>query len=459
VSKVLLISANTCQVPYAVYPLGMSTVARALIDAGHDVRQFDWLVADCAASLLEQTIRVFAPDLVAVSIRNVDHVDSTAEFADTWELEQAKEVVALVRGFTSAPVIIGGSAVSVMPEQVREYVGADTAVVGEGERCIVDAVTALTRGRTLPSLLSAVEEPLCGDRQGSPCFDPTLVAFYRDKSGIIGLQSKRGCPHHCCYCTYPDLEGAKFRPRPVEAVIADLARLKRDFQVNTVFFTDSVFNDPHGHFLELAEALARRDLGVKWASYISPRGLTAEAVALCKRAGLYAAEIGTDGATDVTLKAMSKPFRWVDVQETNELFVQAGIACAHFVVFGGPEETQTTIDKGLDNIETLRHCVILGFSGLRIYRGTSLYHRAVAEGLIRETDSLFEPVYYVSPSLDKTWMERHVTEAWAGRQDRVFPPQRGQRVVAKLRAAGWKGLLWDRMIAFGPDKTLPVTQG
>ena len=39
-------------------------------------------------------------------------------------------------------------------------------------------------------------------------------------------------------------------------------------------------------------------------------------------------------------------------------------------------------------------------------------------------------------------------EAWAGRQDRIFPPHEAQRAAAMLRAFGWKGLLWDRMIQF-----------
>jgi radical SAM superfamily enzyme YgiQ (UPF0313 family) len=365
----------------------------------------------------------------------------------------------LVRRQTSIPVIIGGSAVSMMPQQVAEYVGADTAVVGEGELCIVEAVEGMLRGRPVPAVWPVARERLCGARQNAPCFDKSLMAYYWDKSGIIGVQSKRGCPYHCCYCCYPDLEGARFRPRPVEAVIADIERLKCDYGVDTIFFVDSVFNDPGGQYLELAEALAVRDLGVKWASYMSPRGITKEAVTLCKRAGLYAAELGTDASTDITLEAMGKPFRWADVERMNRMFVQAEVACAHFIIFGGPGETDATVREGLDNIARLEHCVVFGFSGIRVYPGTALHQCALAEGVLQEGDLLFEPAYYVSPAVDKTWMDCHVTESWAGRQDRVFPPQRGQRVVAMLRASGWKGLLWERMISFPSDEVSQVAKG
>jgi radical SAM superfamily enzyme YgiQ (UPF0313 family) len=426
----------------------MATVASALMTAGHQVRQFDWLAANRDAGQLERAIGAFGPEVVALSIRNIDRIDSLVESAEAWELKEARDVVAWVRQFTKVPVLAGGAAVSVMPDEVRQYVGADLAVPGEGEQAIVEAVAAVAQGRAVPAVWPIAQERLCGGRQCSPCFDPTLVAYYWDKSGILGLQSKRGCPYHCSYCTYPDLEGTQFRARDIEAVVADMERLKREFHVDTVFFVDSVFNDPQGQYLELAEALAIRNLGVRWAAYMSPRGLTAEALKLCRRAGLYAVELGTDATTDTTLEAMGKPFRWADVAQTNQILVQTQIACAHFVIFGGPQETPATVREGLDNIARLDHCVVLGFSGVRIYPKAPLHRRAVAEHIVQETDSLFDPVYYVSPMVDKAWMERQVSESWAGRRDRIFPPHEGQRAAAVLRAFGWKGLLWDRMIRF-----------
>jgi radical SAM superfamily enzyme YgiQ (UPF0313 family) len=447
VSRIFLISTNTCCSPYPVYPLGMATVASALIHAGHCVHQFDWLVANRDEKLLERAIAAFGPDVVAVSIRNIDPVDSLAESDDIWELKEDRNVIALVRRLTSVPVIIGGPAVSILPRPVCKYVGADLAVVGEGEHSIVDAIKAVLENRSTPPIWSAAHKQPCDQEQSSPCFDESLVAYYRDRSGIIGLQSKRGCPYHCCYCGYPKIEGTIVRHRPVEAVVADLERLKHDFQVDTVFFVDSVFNDSNDYYLKLVEEIAVRNIGIKWAAYMSPHGLTKEAVTLCKRAGLYAVELGTDAATDITLEAMGKPFRWDDVKQTNQLLVQAGVACAHFVIFGGPEETEATVQQGLDNIAGLEHCVVIGFSGIRIYPDTLIHKRALKEGYLRQTDSLLKPVYYISPKVDKTWMDNHIAQSWARRRDRVFPPSKGQRMVETLRALGYKGLLWERIIS------------
>lgn len=449
-SRVLLISTNTCHDPYPVFPLGMATVATALTDAGHEVHQFDWQVAGCMPRSVAETVTMFGPDAVAVSIRNIDRVDSLAKSDKGGELRDARDVIALVRAQVDIPIIVGGPAVSIMPREVRGYVDADIAIVGEGERFLVEAVEAIGRNEPVPDIWPVGSERLSGPRQCAPCFIPSLVSFYWNASGIIGLQSKRGCCYHCCYCTYPVLEGPCIRPRLVEAVVADMERLQRDFQVDTVFFADSVFNDPAGHYLDLVETLARRELRMKWAAYFSPKGMDREAVVLCKRAGLYAVELGVDAASDATLRGMGKRFQWADVRKATDMLSEAHVACAHFIIFGGPDETAETVKEGLDNIAALKHCVVFGFSGIRIYPGTLLHRRALAEGAMQKSDSLFEPVYYISPAVDKTWMDQRVTEAWARRPDRVFPPEHGFRVTSKLRALGCKGLLWERLIKLPP---------
>jgi hypothetical protein len=88
----------------------MATVASALMAAGHQVQQFDWLAAGRDAGQLERTIGAFDPEVVALSIRNIDRIDSLVESAEAWELKEARDVVAWVRRFTKVPVLAGGSA-------------------------------------------------------------------------------------------------------------------------------------------------------------------------------------------------------------------------------------------------------------------------------------------------------------------------------------------------------------
>ena len=75
-SRVFLFSANTTMEPYPVYPLGMAVLAGALVGEGHEVHQFDFLAAGGDEERLCRELAEFAPDLVGISLRNIDNVDS-----------------------------------------------------------------------------------------------------------------------------------------------------------------------------------------------------------------------------------------------------------------------------------------------------------------------------------------------------------------------------------------------
>ena len=73
--KVLLISANVTLSPYPLYPLGVSIIAAVLTKAGHEVRQADFLQQNTSLEAIAGEAREFGPDLVGISVRNIDNVN------------------------------------------------------------------------------------------------------------------------------------------------------------------------------------------------------------------------------------------------------------------------------------------------------------------------------------------------------------------------------------------------
>jgi len=100
-----------------------------------------------------------------------------------------------------------------------------------------------------------------------------------------------------------------------QGVSEEMRRLAVDFGVREVVFTDSVFNDPHGHYLALAEELARRPTGQAWSAFLQPRGLGREELSLLVRSGLKAVELGTDAASEATLAGLGKHFDFGQVAD------------------------------------------------------------------------------------------------------------------------------------------------
>jgi len=448
-SKVLLISSNLFKTPYHVYPLGMAVIASALSERGHVVRQFDSIVGNNLEERLKEVIANFRPDLVGISMRNIDSVDSLSG-DESWCLANDKRLVSIIRGSTEAPVVLGGAGFSALPVEILDYVGAEYGIVGEGERLICELIEEIEDGHADTGAIKYSDTPLKNDEMKPPLWEKDLIEFYISRSGMVNLQTKRGCPYNCSYCVYPSLEGKGFRFREPEAVIEDLERLA-GYNVDTVFFTDSVFNDHDGHYLELVELIIKSGLKIRWAAYFRPAGIGYRELAHLKRSGLYAMEVGTDAGCDETLACMNKGFGFGDVLEFNRACVKAEIPSAHFFIFGGPGETERTLKEGLKNIGLLQQTVVFAYSGVRILPGTGLYRRAIKEGMLSENKSLLRPAFYFSPLIDVEEMNRTIERTSKSRRGFIFPPEKGNVMISAMNALGYKGLLWDRMISFSKD--------
>lgn len=445
-SRIFILSSNTAVDPYPVYPLGMAVVSGVLQAAGHQVMQHDCLAQGSEPHLLEEKIRSFAPDLLALSLRNIDNVDSFSGDAG-WFLHAARELVACLRRISSVPIVVGGPALTIMPEAISDYLQVDHAIVGEGERSFPELVAALARGEALPRVIQR-GRPVAGDEFGSPLYEPELVRFYHHHSGMLNLQTKRGCPYRCSYCSYPHLEGGQFRVRDPRQVVEELKRLKTDHGTDHVFFTDSVFNDPKGEYLHLVEELLRANLDLKWSAFFRPQGFGRKELVLMKRAGLYALELGTDAASDVTLAGISKGLTFAEVLEINDACIKERLPAAHFVMFGVPDETEATVTAGLENMKALGESVVFAFSGIRILPEAPLHRRAISDGVIAADTPLLKPVYYFSPEVDRSLMEQRITAAFAKQRNRIFPPSEGQIRMQAMNNFGFVGLMWDRLIRF-----------
>lgn len=441
--RVLLVSGNTASTPYSVYPLGLSMVAGSLSSAGHEVRQFDLIHSGLSLDAVADAIRSFLPDVIGISIRNIDNVNLLNEKR---YIEVVGDVVRCMREETKAPVVLGGSGFSIMPERILREVGADYGIVGEGEASMLEFVENASRGVFPEERCIRASSTLQGREIPSPKYDVELMEYYLKSGNIAAVQTKRGCTHSCVYCSYPVLEGSVIRCREPEAVVDDIETLVKEHDAGHVFFTDSVFNDDAGHYLDVIREMKRRGMSIPWTAFFKPEGLDDDSVALMKETGLRAAEIGADAATDTTLRKLGKSFRFRDIVESTELFGRHGIGAAHFYMFGCPGETLDTVIEGIENIKSLKKTVSFIYMGLRILPDTPLAKIAKREGLISEGQDLLDPVYYIAPGIDRDWLEKTLTDGFAGLRHCVFPPDLLDSSLAFLYRLGHVGFLWDMVL-------------
>ncbi|MFA5905841.1 MAG: lipid biosynthesis B12-binding/radical SAM protein [Desulfobacula sp.] len=445
-SRVLLISSNTTIDPMPVYPLGMALIASSLVQAGHHVKQLDLILdPDRQFFHVAEAISEFDPDFIGVSIRNIDTVDSLSS-QDTWYLCGIRELLKHIQKLTSKPVILGGSAFSIMPEQILAFLNADFGIVGEGEILIRQLIHDILNDHDPPKIMYPSQPQMDANDFYSPLYEPVLAEYYFNHSGMLNYQTKRGCPYGCNYCSYPVIEGKKIRYQEPEFIVENLMALKEKFGIDTVFFTDSIFNDPKDHYLKVAELMIRKNCGIRWAAYFRPEKITRDKLKILIRSGLYAMEIGSDAASDTTLAGMNKSYRVDTIFAMNEACKKESLACAHFFIFGGADETRATVLEGIKNIERLESCAAFIFSGIRIFPHTGIHRIAIRQGVVLAEDTLLEPCYYVSPEVDKVRMDDTLKSAFKKRKDRFFPPEEGYMRMKAMKLFGFKGLLWDKAI-------------
>ena len=128
--RVLLISANRSEINMPVVPFGMACVAAAVKTAGHQVRMLDLMVEKEPLAALERTLGDFNPEVIGVSLRNIDdQVSRNPRLL----LEDDEKIIAACKRLSPAPVVLGGAGYSIFPQAVLDYSGADMGISGEGE--------------------------------------------------------------------------------------------------------------------------------------------------------------------------------------------------------------------------------------------------------------------------------------------------------------------------------------
>lgn len=448
-SRVLLISTNRCGTPDPVFPLALAHLSGALRCAGHEAR---WHDVQLPNPPLQEVLQTFKPAAVAISQRNID--DVLIRSRETFFQETAA-LCKLVRETSGAPTVLGGSGFSIFPKELLEFSGANFGVCGAGEAPLLALLSALEERRDWQRVPGLVHR-----RDGQIMINPPqaeaphtaltledrpaeIVAWYLKQGAMLNIQTQRGCAFHCCYCTYPLLEGRTHRRRMADAVAEEFEQLQT-LGARYVFIVDSVFNSSPRHVAEICEAILARNLKLKWGCFLRPQGLNRELMKLMVRAGLSHVEFGSDSFCDEVLEAYEKGLCFDDIVKSSELAHQDKLDYCHFLIAGGPGETRETLRQGFERSKQLAGAVMMAVVGARIYPGTSLHRRALAEGVIAPETNLLTPTYYVSPRLttDQIFADLQQHAATAPNWITGEPSPAFANLVNRLRHRGVVGPLW-----------------
>jgi len=361
--RIAFVSGNREKLPDAVIPLGILYVMASTPDR-HEMVLIDLCFEWYPLEALRERILAFRPDLVALGIRNIQSNDYSG-IAD--HLSYHADLISVLRETTSAPVVIGGSGFSVMPEQLMAHLRPDYGISGEGERAFPELLQALDGEPVRLGQIAHLHRFENGQLVSNPAPpgfldmnalvqpDRSLVdSRYYERYGIESIQTKRGCPLLCEYCTYPQIEGRVGRVREPSAVVDEMSSVLEEHPGTRHFFiVDSTFNLPKTHAKQVCREMIARGWRVPWTCYANPLGFDREIAELAKAAGCAGMEIGSDSGCDEVLERLRKGFGVDQIRSLHDLCQAAGIPDCHTFILGTRGETLDHVERTLEFVADL----------------------------------------------------------------------------------------------------------
>jgi radical SAM superfamily enzyme YgiQ (UPF0313 family) len=419
--NILLISTNRNRLPMPVMPVGACMVAEAVKRVGHAVHFLDLMFSRDAPGDIESAVTRMKPDVVGLSIRNIDNNDMRGT---VFFLRDLPAMVSAIRKKTAAPIVLGGAALGVMPEEILRLGNCSCCVIGDGEAVFPALLERIGRNEPFDDLpgvaciengvfrRNAAVSSAYADSWSTPDYHQWLdLKSYRSQMATVPVQTKIGCPFHCVYCTYRKIEGSACRFAEPGHIADAVTRLAAG-GLPDIEFVDSVFNEPYDHAMALCDALARSGHRARLQSLeLNPRSFDDALVTAMERAGFSGMGITVESASDPVLSGLRKGFTSREVHRASEVVRRHGIPCAWIFMLGGPGETEETVRETLKFAAiNIRPQDVAFFNiGIRVYPGTELESIARKQGVLRcSPEEMLAPVFYVSPGVDLRWIEQEI---------------------------------------------------
>jgi len=280
------------------------------------------------------------------------------------------------------PTVMGGIHVSMMPEEALQY--CDVVVIGEAEGVWPKVLGDFEAGRLQKQYRGTWADL---DSLPIPRRDILRNEYYRWGS----LQTSRGCPMNCAFCSVTAFNGRRFRRRPLEDVMTELESIPQ----KRVLLTDDNVIGYGKRDLAWTRAFFERILekGMKktfLAQASIQLGEDPQLLQLAARAGLRIVFVGVESINPEALSSYGKGVNLDRLQQArySELIAairKAGIVFLGAFVLGGDEDDRSVFPATLEFIRASR-IDVLQVTKPTPLPGTQLWDSLERDGRIIDSD-------------------------------------------------------------------------
>lgn len=322
---------------------------------------------------------ILIDETIGEKVDYVGHYDLVGISAMTTQSSRAYKIAERFQK-AGTKVVMGGYHVSVLPDEAIQY--CDAVCIGEGEKTWGKLLEDAENG----TLQKRYEADHLIDLCEAPWPKRSLVEGKR--RGIKNfVQTSRGCPHACSFCSIIKFFGHTYRFRPVADVVAEIRNMKEKgyLKWNMVFFSDDNITGDHEYAKELFRALI--PLKIKWGSQSSINiASDPELLQLAKESGCVALAVGFESISDPSIKLSNKNMG-------NRATYEAAIKTIHsfkiaifgLFIFGFDSDDQSVFDETYRFVED-NYLEYAMFSVLTPLPGTKFFDEFKESGRLLHTN-------------------------------------------------------------------------
>jgi radical SAM superfamily enzyme YgiQ (UPF0313 family) len=253
------------------------------------------------------------------------------------------------------PVLMGGPHVTFLPDEALKH--SDFVIKGEGEVALMKFIDEWESGRNFASVPNlsynagdiVVDNPKEDfiqnlDELPYPDFSLLKTNSLKSRSNIVPIQTSRGCPFDCEFCSVTGMFGKKYRFRSIENILEELKQYdpKKDY----IFFYDDNFTANRKRTKELLNAMIDNNLKFKWSTQVRTDIVKdLELVRLMKKAGCTVLYIGLESVNPESLVGMKKNQTVDDIANAIKILLKHKFYVHGMFVYGFDEDTKDTVKQ------------------------------------------------------------------------------------------------------------------
>lgn len=263
-----------------------------------------------------------------------EEADLVGITAFTSNINRAYEIAKIYKG-KNIKVIIGGIHASMLPDEALQF--ADAVVIGEAENIWEKVIEDFENNSLEQKYKGGVVD--LTNFNTIPRRDLLHPNYFWET-----IQTSRGCPLNCNFCSVSRYLGKQFRQRNTEDILKELEEIKNNY----VFFVDDNLigygKESYNRAKELFRGMIKRKLNKKWCMQTSINATEdEEVIKLAGQAGCVFALIGFESITSNSLinykKGVNIKVGVENYKKVVDVFHKHGIAVLGAFIIGSDHET------------------------------------------------------------------------------------------------------------------------